>query len=302
MQSFQWHLKRKPFIIFSIILIIYTVLQLLISYHMIEIEFGDHHKHESHKREIHKKPDGSTSKQSIPSFHASSSSSHTEFESTRFEGCDPIAIDYEWGVTKFPNQRIACLVLSLYPRNKILMQFIGETYGPLCDALYFILDDSKTHWFNTSLHSKANRDRYHDTVHFKDNQQVIDAQRNLTHLSTYFGGTVVQLNLTRPSHHKERNTWEKVHRMYTYFYVHHLADYDWFVRIDDDVLVSMVFENSIQVTCWYLVNSMVFGHFRSISEIISHFSIHRARPITLDILCSIDSGTATLCTMRGIYM
>ena len=43
------------------------------------------------------------------------------------------------------------MVLSLFPRNKILMQFIGETYGKLCDGLYFILDDSETHYFNQTL-------------------------------------------------------------------------------------------------------------------------------------------------------
>ena len=216
MHSFQRQLKRKPFVIISIILIIYTILQLLISYHMIEIEFGDHHDHKSHQKQIHKNRKQSDSASSrifdlnpFDSFSDKSTPSTPQFKGTRFEGCNPIPIDYEWGRTKFNHQRIACLVLSLYPRNKILMQFIGETFGKFCDGLYFILDDSKTHWFNTTVHTKANYRQFkHKPDIFNQNQQIIEEKRNLSHLSTYFGGTIIQLNLTRPSHHKERNTWE----------------------------------------------------------------------------------------------
>jgi len=237
--AFELELRRfyyqRPFVFISTILLIYTVLQLLLSYHIIETHFSS-----------------SSAPTSIVSLSSTSSQTSaidevegaaSQFTSNRFEGCVPIDIAYEWGKKRFPQQRIACMVLSLYPRNKILMQFVAETYGALCDGLFFILDDSTTHAFNVSVHREANRHMYppgSGTLHFEENQAIIDSHIPLHHLSTFHGGTVIQLNLTRPSHHTVRNTWEKVHRMYTYFYVHYLHEYDWFVRIDDDVLVSML--------------------------------------------------------------
>ena len=211
--------NQRPFIFFSAVLLIYTILQLLISYHIIETEFAS--SHTAHHV-------GITFDRKTVSLNTDS-----EYETNRFEGCDPIKIDYEWG-KQFENQKIACMVLSLYPRNKLLMAIATETYGKLCDGLFFILDDGKEHWFNKSVHTEQNKQFKHiDPQFFESNQKLIENE--------YFGeGTIIRLNLCRPSHHTQRNTWEKVHRMYTYFYVHYLYDYDWFVRLDDDVLVSMI--------------------------------------------------------------
>ncbi len=109
--------------------------------------------------------------------------------------------------------------------------------------MFFILDDSlENNHFNKSIHTKANKLHYlkTDRKQYDLNDNIINENITLNHLSTYFGGTIIKLNLSRPSHHTQRNTWEKVHKMYTYFYVHYLNEYDWFVRIDDDVLVSII--------------------------------------------------------------
>ena len=61
------------------------------------------------------------------------------------------------------------------------------------------------------------------------------ASLSLTISKTLFGFHYFQLGIVLHVFLRQ-----KVHRMYTYFYVHHLDEYEWFVRIDDDVLVSMI--------------------------------------------------------------
>ena len=92
-----------------------------------------------------------------------------EFDNEMFDGSDfypfndymggrPIPIDYEWG-KQFRNQKIACIVLCLYPRNRINMQMIQDTYGKQCDGLFWILD--KTHSpFSLKLHTDENEQLY----------------------------------------------------------------------------------------------------------------------------------------------
>lgn len=80
------------------------------------------------------------------------------FENSNYQGGIPLPINYKWG-QKYYNQKVACIVLSLYPRNKIAMKMISETYARYCDGLYWILDHSNNS-FNKDSHKNANEMLY----------------------------------------------------------------------------------------------------------------------------------------------
>lgn len=165
--------RKKPFIFFSAVLVIYSIIQVLISYHIIETELGYYHQSNTQNRQNthhHSLKDKKINFINAPNsnsinnnlinlmhkknnnlFHNNNKINNNQNKNEyqyEYQGCDPIHISYPWSIKKFNNQKIACMILSLYPRNKILMQTIGETYGKLCNGLFFILDNSKNHWFN----------------------------------------------------------------------------------------------------------------------------------------------------------
>ncbi|ETO16507.1 hypothetical protein RFI_20832, partial [Reticulomyxa filosa] len=141
--------------------------------------------------------------------------------------------------------KIACLVLTLYPRNYKLIETIGNTWGKHCDGLFWIIDKYNGDYTNREDESKDQDEK--DQNKDQDDQNKMKAiqdtsQMNLTHMQELYNGRVILIEVRRPPHPVKRNTWEKVHRMYSYFYAHltTLHDYDWFVRVDDDVFVNMV--------------------------------------------------------------
>eukprot|EP01084_Bolivina_argentea_P072737 132052_1 len=52
----------------------------------------------------------------------------------------PLIKDKPWGA-KYDTPRVVCLVPTLWPKKKFVMEAIAQTWGARCDKLFFVIDD-----------------------------------------------------------------------------------------------------------------------------------------------------------------
>jgi len=107
-----------------------------------------------------------------------------------------------WGHVYTPN-RIMCTVPSLYPGKEETWKLIMETWGQLCDVVYFVVKDSD------------------------------DVPEEM------FGGKLMRIKMKRTTDPSARNIWEKVWNTWLHIATTELLhEAEWFLKIDDDTFFS----------------------------------------------------------------
>ena len=108
-----------------------------------------------------------------------------------------------------------------------------ETWAPLCDRIVFSVDNASSAPPKRDEPS-AGEHSQQDAVKAKQRHKWEPAP--VSHLGFDF----LRLDMHEPQSEEWRNIWEKSWRTWQHVGAHHLDDYDWFVKLDDDTFFSPI--------------------------------------------------------------